>query len=130
MAEHRVEVRRATLADLRDYYGDEPPATMKAWAVLLDGRVMGVMGIAYAGLARDRPAPEAFSDSREEFAPYRNSMPVIAAGKELMRLVRRTRPGPIAIADKHYPQSEQVLRRLGAVRIGTCEQGEVYQWLN
>jgi hypothetical protein len=36
---------------------------------------------------------------------------------------------PIAIADRQYPQSEELLQRLGAVRIGACEQGEVYQWL-
>jgi len=31
--------------------------------------------------------------------------------------------------DHNYPQSEQLLQRLGAVRIGSCAQGEVYQWL-
>lgn len=123
-------MRRATLDDLRSYYGGDPPATVRAWALLLDGKVMGVLGIAYGGLARERSVPEVFSESREEFAPYRNTMPVIAAIKDVMRLVKRTKPTPIAIADKRYPQSEQVLRRLGAVRIGTCEQGEIYQWPN
>lgn len=123
-------MRQATLDDLRSYYGGDPPATVRAWALLLDGKVMGVLGIAYGGLARERSVPEVFSESREEFAPYRNTMPVIAAIKDVMRLVKRTKPAPIAIADKRFPQSEQVLRRLGAVRIGTCEQGEVYQWPN
>lgn len=123
-------MRRATLDDLRSYYGGDPPATVRAWALLLDGKVMGVLGIAYGGLARERSVPEVFSESREEFAPYRNTMPVIAAIKDVMRLVKRTKPAPIAIADKRFPQSEQVLRRLGALRIGTCEQGEIYQWPN
>lgn len=130
MTERKVEVRPASRADLRAYYGGDPPATVKAWAVLLDGEVMGVMGIAYGGLSRALPVPEVFSESRDELAPYRNSMAVIGGIKEVMRAVRRTRPAPLAIADKRYPQSEQVLQRLGAVRVGSCEQGEVYQWLS
>jgi hypothetical protein len=126
----KVEVRRATAADLREYYGGDPPATVKAFAALLDGKVMGVMGIAYGGLARTRPAPEAFSESRPEFAHYRKSMPVLRAIKELQAMIQRTWPRPIAIADRQYPQSEELLQRLGAVRIGACEQGEVYQWPN
>jgi hypothetical protein len=124
----KVEVRRATAADLREYYGGDPPATVKAFVALLDGKVMGVMGIAYGGLARARPAPEAFSESRPEFAPYRRSMAVLRGIKQVVAMIRRTRPAPIAIADRNYPQSEQLLQRLGAVRIGHCEQGEVYQW--
>lgn len=124
----KVVVRRATVADLREYYGGDPPATLKAFAALLDGKVMGVMGIAYGGLARARPAPEAFSESRPEFAPYRQSMAVLRGIKSLQAMIERTRPRPIAVADRRYPQSEELLRRLGAVRIGRCEQGEVYQW--
>ena len=124
----KVEMRRATAADLREYYGGDPPATVKAFAALLDGKVMGVMGIAYGGLAHSRPAPEAFSESRPEFAPHRKSMPVLRAIKQLQAMIERTRPSPIAIADRRYPQSEELLQRLGAVRIGSCEQGEVYQW--
>lgn len=128
--EPRVIVRRATAADLREYYGGDPPATVKAFAALLDGKVMGVMGIAYGGLARARPCPEVFSESRPEFARHRKSFAVLRAVKELMAMVARTRPAPIAIADRNYPQSTELLQRLGAVRIGSCEQGEVYQWGN
>lgn len=128
--ERTLIVRRATAADLRDYYGGDPPATVKAFAALLDGKVMGVMGIAYGGLAKARPAPEVFSESRAEFAPYRKSFAVLRAVRELMAMVARTRPQPIAIADGKYPQAERLLQRLGAVRIGACEQGEVYQWPN
>lgn len=124
----KIFVRPATAADLREYYGGDPPATVQAFAALLDGKVMGIMGIAYGGLSKARPVPEVFSESRSEFAPYRRSMPVLRGIKRLQRLILRTRPRPIAIADAFYPQSEELLQRLGAVRIGRCEQGEVYQW--
>jgi len=128
--ERKLIVRRATAADLRAYYGGDPPATVKAFAAVLDGKVMGVMGIAYGGLAKSRPAPEVFSESKPEFARHRKSFAVLRAVKELMAMIARTKPAPIAIADRNYPQSRQLLQRLGAVRIGQCEQGEVYQWGN
>ncbi|MGE0151781.1 MAG: hypothetical protein AB7R90_04135 [Reyranellaceae bacterium] len=126
--EGRLEVRRATAADLRQYYGGDPPATVKAFAALLDGEVVGVAGIAFGGLARTRPAPEVFSEFSPALAPHLTSMPVLRAVKKLQAMITRTRPAPIAIADRRFPQSEDLLRRLGARHVDSCEQGEIYQW--
>ena len=38
-----------------------------------------------------------------------HEMPVLRAIKELQAMIERTRPRPIAIADRQYPQSEELL---------------------
>lgn len=123
-------VRRATAADLRAYYGGDAPATVKAFAAILDGEVVGVAGIAFGGLSKARPVAEAFSEFKPALRPHLRSMAVLRAVKAVQAMIARTRPAPVAIADARHPNSERLLQRLGAVRIGACEQGEVYQWLN
>lgn len=125
-----IEVRPATAADVRAYYEGEAPATLRAWVAVLDGEVVGIAGIAYGGLSRSRPAPEAFSEFKPALAPHLGSAAVRRGIRRVVKMIRQTRPRPIAIASPDHPGAPALLKRLGAVRIGTCEQGDVYQWPN
>ena len=123
-----LEVRQATAADVIEWYEGYPPATLRAWVAVLDGRVVGIAGVAYGGLSKSRFVPEAFSEFKPELQPYLRSPQVQTAIRRVVKMIRTTRPGPIAYADSKHPGAERLLTRLGAVRIASSEQGEVYQW--
>lgn len=123
-----LEVRQATAADVIEWYEGYPPATLRAWVAVLDGKVVGIAGVAYGGLSKSRFVPEAFSEFKPELEPHLRSAPVQRAIRRVVKMIRATRPGPIAYASPKHEGSQELLKRLGFRRIGSCEQGEVYQW--
>lgn len=123
-----LEVRPATQSDVREYYEGDPPISMRAWVAVLDGKVVGIAGVAYGGLARVQDRPEAFSQFKPELEPYLTSAPIRRAIRRVVKMIRETRPGPVAIASRKHPGAPALLARLGAQRIGSHELGEVFQW--
>lgn len=123
-----VEVRQATAADVHRFFDGDPPGTLRAWVALVDGVVVGIAGVAYGGLSRDRPAPEAFSAFLPALEPHLHSAAVRRGIRRVVKMIRSTRPAPIAIASPDIEGSADLLLRLGARSVGVCEAGEVFQW--
>lgn len=94
----------------------------------MDGKIVGIAGIAYPGLSQERARPEAFSKFLPELEPHLRGMTVLRGIREVVKMIHSTRPSPVAIASPDIPGSADLLRRLGARSIGHCEQGEVFQW--
>ena len=65
----KTEIRPATAADLREFYGATPPQSVKAIAGLLDGRVVAVAGLAYGS-----DFPTVFSDFKPEALRFKVSI--------------------------------------------------------
>jgi hypothetical protein len=122
-----LTARQATRADIEDWYEGPSPGTVKAYVVLLDGRVAGIAGLVLPGLRGGKIA-EAFSDMAAELAPYLRHPVVQAAIGRVIRLIRKSKFTVIAVADPNIPTSETLLQRLGAERVGRISDGEVYQW--
>lgn len=122
-----LEARPATPADVEEWYGGPSPGTVRAVVVLLDGKVAGIAGLVLPGLTGGRLA-EAFSDMKEELAPYLRQSVVQCAIGRVIRLIRQSKYTVVAVADPAIPTSEALLQRLGATRVGSIRDGEVYQW--
>lgn len=119
-----VEIVPATADHLRQFFGDSPRQTVRAWAVLLDGKPVGLGGFAYGG-----DYITVFSDLRPEIRPYRKV--ILKAAQHVMReAVSRHQGAVMAIADPNEPTAPNFLKHLGFLWVGTSPQGEVYQWLN
>jgi hypothetical protein len=122
-----LEARPATAADIEEWYEGPSPGTVRAVVVVLDGRVAGIAGLVLPGLRGGRLA-EAFSEMKPELAPHMRHPVVQWAISRVMWMVRRSKYSVIAVADRRIETAEPLLQRLGAVRVGSIPDGEVYQW--
>jgi hypothetical protein len=123
-----VTVRKATAADLEEFYQGMPPATMRAYVALVDGKPVGVGGLALSGLSKARAVPEAFCEVRDELKPHIRNGAVQRGILAILKLIRAHPKSVVAIADPEIPGAPALLTRLGAVFVGSCSEGEVYQW--
>lgn len=108
-----------TLADATAYFGQPPSHSMRGYAVMLDGRPVGLGGITYrCGVLC------AFCEIGDELRPYKLS---IARFARRIADLLGDRPG-MAVADPREPGSERSLRWLGFEHMATSKEGEVYKW--
>lgn len=123
-----IKVRKATAADLETIYEGMPPATMRAYVALVDGKPAGVAGLALGGLSNARAVPEAFCEVSDELKPHIKHPAVQWAISRVVRMIRNHPRPVVAIADPEIPGAPALLTRLGAAYVGSCSEGEVYQW--
>lgn len=111
----------ATADHVRAFYGGPSPYSMRACVALLDDVPVAIGGIAYrSGILY------AFMELKDEMRPYKFSI-----GKFARRLVGIFGGVPgMTIASPDEPTAPRLLEWLGFDYVGSCGDGEVYQWLN
>lgn len=105
----------ASAADIETFFGKPMKETMRAIVISVDGRPSGVIGMAFEG---DRM--RAFSECREELAPYLKSMPVLRAIKAAQAMFASSVKPVIAVREG----CSGILERLGFVQVDE----ELYLW--
>ena len=110
----------ATAADVRAFYGEPSPYSLRACVALLDGKPVALGGYAYrAGLLY------AFLELKEEMRTRRVS--IARFTRRLVEIFDRGMPG-MAIAAPDEPTADRFLRWVGFEYVGACDDGEVYRW--
>ena len=100
-------------------YGEPPPVTVWASVAELDGRVVGIGGIAYIG-----EKPVLFSRIKDELRPYRKF--IVQAARDLARMAASVKA--VAVASKTEALSCRLLARLGMQWFASTPEGEVFVW--
>ncbi len=110
--------RATTAQDIIDFYGEPFKFTLKANTVLMDGSVVGVVGV-----ARHPEWGVFFTDYKPELEPHLSSVTVWRAVKDAMTFVRKYRGPVMSIAD--HVEGCMNLHRLGFSHL----YGAWYGWL-
>jgi len=121
-----LAARPATQDDVERWYEGSSPSTARAWVVTLDGRVVGLAGLALHG--RPPKYYEAFAEVGEELKPHLHDPVVQWAISRVVRMIRSARLPVVALADPELETAVPLLTRLGAVPAGDAKGLEVYQW--
>ena len=117
----RLEVVPATRALLTEYYGEPPTKSQRAWVGLLGGKPAGVAGFLFHG-----QYITLFSDLKPEIRPHKKE--IWRASAFIMEQAKRYKTPVLAIADPDEPTAPRFLSRLGFTFVGSCSDGDVYQW--
>lgn len=118
MRSEEVLFRPATQDDLVAYYGKRPEMSVKGFAAVCGGTVVGV-----GGLYVEQGNTVAFCEIKEPF--NRNKKALAKGCRILMQLIDGV-PGPVyAVADKQHKTSGYILAKLGWKPTGVFnEHGE------
>ena len=115
--------RPATAEDVRSVHPDQG-CSFIAWAVDLDGKLAGVVG-----LAKTRPVACAFCWIDETLRPYLKSLTVMKLLKKLEAACRASRLPVVAIRDRKEPKAPHILKRLGFTFDHVSDENDaVYRW--
>ena len=114
----QIIVRPTTASDVIEYWGGTQRGTIKAFSALIDGRVVGVLGI-----IREGPIGKFFCDISPELQPHLRSITIMRAIKASIEMVKDYR-GPIVAVAEHA-EGCRLLNRLGFTHL----DGVYYTWL-
>lgn len=112
-------LRPATASDFEAVYGHPPPFSMRALTAVLDGKPVGIGGIAFIGRET-----QLFSKMLDDLRPFKRFIvrcALIGAG-----MARET--GALAVASKDEPSACKLLQRVGGENIGQAPHGKVFRW--
>lgn len=113
------EVRSATAADLAAFYGEPQPLTQRAMVVVLDGKPIGIAGVAY-----ERGVPVAlFAEMKPEMKRFPK---VIVRGAR--RFLAETPNIKGLRASASTPEAARFLGFLGFKYIGSYGDHMIYEW--
>lgn len=118
---NKFEIRTATANDYREIYGINPPFSLRAWSVFIDGKLSGIAGATFTShlmIAFSRKADGAKASKRLIWEISQALMEKIKGigAKEI-----------VAIADSDYPCSGAFLERLGFRWVDSGPSGEIYK---
>jgi len=108
--------RPATAEDIVAFYGRPWPTTLRAVVLVLDEKIVGVIG-----LSREGDHLKLFSDAAPELEPHIKSITVMRGLKKVMQWVEASQMPVLAVAD-----NPPLLEKLGFELL----EGNVYQWHN
>jgi hypothetical protein len=94
--------RLATPADVVEFYGRTPAETLRVAVVLLDGKVVGIVG-----LARSAFSVRLFSEYKPELTPHLSSVTVWRAVKVALRLAAEC-PCPVYVESSDAAMMERI----------------------
>lgn len=118
----RPELRNITAEDYEALYGERPKVSIRGVAAELDGKVIGVAGIAYL------PGQiMVFSDIRDELKQY--PVFLMKAGRRFAKMLNKYGRYAVATACPKEKNSAEFLKHIGFTKIGSTSDEEVYQWL-
>jgi hypothetical protein len=104
----------APAAEVDELYAGRPRETLRAIVIRLDGKPVGIMG-----LAKEPERDRAFSEYTPELCPHLKRMPVLRAIKAFMQWVEQSRVPVYAISE-----GTGLLERLGFIQF----RDEEYRW--
>ena len=110
--------RPARADDIIEYFGGPQRGTMKAVVAVLDGKVVGFLGV-----IREGPIGKYFCDISPELQPHLQSITILRAIKASMEFVKQYRGPLVAIAE--HAEGCRILNRLGFIHL----DGAYYRWL-
>lgn len=113
-----LEVVPATKELLTEYYGEPQDPRVRAFVALLDGKPIGVGGIAYRGQNL-----EVFSDLQPEMKRYK--LTIYKVARKIRDILREKRLPAFAVANPDEPTADAFLRRIGFEKT----DGGLYLWL-
>ena len=113
-----IEVRPTTSSDLVEYCGGPQRGTIRSLSALIDGRVVGLLGV-----VREGPIGKYFCDISPELQPHLRSITIMRAIKASLELVKEYKGPVVAVAE--HAEGCRLLNRLGFTHL----DGEYYQWL-
>lgn len=102
-------------------YEGKLPATIQAYVAEMDGKVVGIGGIAYVP-----GKPVLFSKMKDELRPYKKF--ILQSARELAAKAKAV--GAVAIANPKESLSCKLLHRIGMTWADTTPDGEAYTWQN
>jgi len=111
--------RFARHEDIVEFFGEPSRSTLRALVAVMDGKVVGVLGI-----AREGQIGKYFCDFKEELEPYLRSMTIMRAIKQSIQFCEEYK-GPLVSVAEHA-EGCRILNRLGFVHL----EGAVYGWLD
>jgi hypothetical protein len=117
-ARHEITTRLASGEDVVEYFGEPHRGTMRAIVAVMDGRVVGVVGV-----VREGPIGKYFCDLGPELMPHLKTMVIMRAIKQSMEFVHEYQGPLVAIAE--HAEGCRILNRLGFTHL----QGALYGWL-
>ena len=115
-----VVVRPATADDFIAFTGSLPHCRTRAWVGEIDGRIIGMGGVAYPP---DGPVPVMWADYSEEARAH-----ALTLHKQAVKfLASLDHKRLVCVADKSVPATRRWLERLGFVASGkVTDDGEIY----
>jgi hypothetical protein len=113
-----ISTRRANAQDIRDYYGDAPRETIRAYVADINGSIVGIVGI-----FRSKDSGIFFSEFKPELQPYLKSITIMRTIKKALSLCDEYRGPVFALADN--AESCRLMNRLGFTHL----HGAWYGWL-
>ncbi len=119
----KPSLRNATIEDYETFYGHKPKVTIRAVVAELDGKVVGIGGIAYY-----KNQMVAFSEIRDDLRKY--PVFIMKAAKRIAKLLDKHGKSAVAIACPKEGNSQAMLERVGFTKISSTEEQETYQWLS
>ncbi len=103
---------------MNEFYGEPPSGTTRATVAVMDGKVVGIIGI-----TREGDYGKFFSDFTEELEPHLKSVTIMRAIKGALRYCDQYR-GPVLAVAQHA-ESCRIMHRLGFTHL----HGGWYGWL-
>lgn len=114
-----MNIRPATIEDVRSLWGIELPMSLRAYAAEHDGELLGVAGIAYF------PGRlVAFADMQDSAQRY--PLTIMRVARKVQALLREAIAPVYCEADCGYPNSRAFLEHVGFKNVS----GRVYVWQN
>lgn len=113
-----ITTRLASGDDVMEFFDGPHPGTMRAVVAVMDGRVVGILGV-----VREGPIGKYFCDFKPELQPHLKSMPIMRAIKQSMKFVEDYRGPVISVAE--HAEGCRILNRLGFTHF----MGAYYGWL-
>ena len=122
MTNHSPIIRSATLEDIEQYYGKPLGNSVRAIVADLDGKILGVAGMAY-----HKDQMLAFSKMDDEMKAY--PFTIMRAARKFAKMARKYGKNVLAVAACYEKNSDAFLRRVGFEFIGETSEGRVYKWI-
>lgn len=117
-----IEIRQATEKDVRNYFdGVAPIRSMRAFAAILDGRVIGIGGVYFDGKNM-----VAFSDIKDEMKKYKKD--IVRGARIIMDMIASRNIAVFAICADD--RAVQFVNHLGFDVVGETPDGRLMIWNN
>ena len=115
-----IEIRQATEKDVRNYFdGVAPIRSMRAFAAILDGRVIGIGGVYFDGKNM-----VAFSDIKDEMKKYKKD--IVRGARIIMDMIASRNIAVFAICADD--RAVQFVNHLGFDVVGETPDGRLMIW--
>ena len=121
MKKSKIEIKPATKAHAKEFYGEECTKSFKGYVALLDGKVVGIGGLSF-----ENETMMLFSDMKDEFRPFKDDIWKSIA--VLGEMVEKAKYPVVAVASNKEKASEMLLTKLGFTDSGNSNSDGKIFW--